>query len=290
MTLLGKIFTVLIFIMSLVFMAFAVVVYGTHYNWKKVVLNPPSTDAEHDPAYDVGTKFQIQDAAKTIQELHKQIDEIKNRLAQEQAARRMVIAQLQSDLRNKVVELEDANKNLDAETAKANDALAALREAQGDVTQLAEANKTLRADVKLARENRDAVYLQVVALTDALNANQGTLATLTERRDQLAQQVADRQKVLDEFGLTVHSADERNPPPLDGYVTTVSDKVKDFIEISLGTDDGLRVGHELDVFRNRSYLGRVVVRKVSTNYAVAEIIFLKSQIKKNDSVTTKLNS
>ena len=34
MNLLGKIFVVLIFVMSLVFMSFAVAVYGTHQNWK----------------------------------------------------------------------------------------------------------------------------------------------------------------------------------------------------------------------------------------------------------------
>ena len=34
MNLIGKIFVVLIFVMSLVFMSFAVAVYGTHQNWK----------------------------------------------------------------------------------------------------------------------------------------------------------------------------------------------------------------------------------------------------------------
>ena len=40
MNLVGKIFTVLIFVMSLVFMSFAVVVYATHRNWKEVVERP----------------------------------------------------------------------------------------------------------------------------------------------------------------------------------------------------------------------------------------------------------
>ena len=34
MTLLGKIFTVLIMVMSVVFMSFSIVVYATHTNWK----------------------------------------------------------------------------------------------------------------------------------------------------------------------------------------------------------------------------------------------------------------
>ena len=40
MNLVGKIFVVLIFVMSLVFMAFAMAVYATHRNWREEVTRP----------------------------------------------------------------------------------------------------------------------------------------------------------------------------------------------------------------------------------------------------------
>ena len=43
MTLVGKIFTVLIFVMSIVFMSFAVMTFATHKNWKEYVTNPVVT-------------------------------------------------------------------------------------------------------------------------------------------------------------------------------------------------------------------------------------------------------
>lgn len=43
MNLVGKIFTVLIFVMSLVFMTFAIMVYATQKNWKLVVDNSQDT-------------------------------------------------------------------------------------------------------------------------------------------------------------------------------------------------------------------------------------------------------
>ena len=43
MTFLGKIFTVLIMIMSVLFMGLAMVVFATHTNWKKVVDNPQAS-------------------------------------------------------------------------------------------------------------------------------------------------------------------------------------------------------------------------------------------------------
>ena len=41
MNLVGKIFIVLIFVMSLVFMAFSMAVYATHRNWREVVVGKP---------------------------------------------------------------------------------------------------------------------------------------------------------------------------------------------------------------------------------------------------------
>ena len=43
MTLLGKIFTVMIFIMSIVFMSMSLMVFATHKNWRLAAYNPDST-------------------------------------------------------------------------------------------------------------------------------------------------------------------------------------------------------------------------------------------------------
>ena len=40
MNLVGKIFIVLIFVMSILFMGFVVAVYATHTNWRDVVMKP----------------------------------------------------------------------------------------------------------------------------------------------------------------------------------------------------------------------------------------------------------
>ena len=60
MNLVGKIFTVLIFVMSLVFMSFAVMNYATFKNYKLLVDNPTKT-VEHD----LGLTQQLAIAKKT---------------------------------------------------------------------------------------------------------------------------------------------------------------------------------------------------------------------------------
>ena len=78
------------------------------------------------------------------------------------------------------------------------------------------------------------------------------------------------------------------PPALDGRVIAIQ---KDLLQISLGQDDGLRIGHQLDVYRGALYLGRVQIRETQPSSAVCEIIpeYQKGQIRKDDNVITNLN-
>jgi len=78
------------------------------------------------------------------------------------------------------------------------------------------------------------------------------------------------------------------PPRVDGIVTNVGEKT--LIEVSIGSDDGLRAGHTLEVFRNNAYLGRVEVTQLEPDRAVCRIIpeYRKGIIKRGDRVATKL--
>jgi hypothetical protein len=88
---------------------------------------------------------------------------------------------------------------------------------------------------------------------------------------------------------TVRTDVDRIPPKVDGIVVNVGDK--DLIEISIGEDDGILIGHQLDVYRDDAYLGKVKIVKTSPDRAVAEIIpeFKRGAIRKGDRVATKLS-
>jgi hypothetical protein len=65
-----------------------------------------------------------------------------------------------------------------------------------------------------------------------------------------------------------------------------------FLELSVGADDGLKIGDTVEVYRDESYLGRAVVRHMSDDRAVAEALaeFRKGEIKKGDRFATKLTN
>ncbi len=79
MTLLGKILTVLILVLSVVFMAFAMLVFATHKNWR-------------DHARDLVK--QVADATAQRDQMNIEFGRSKDALAAEQAARRFTTAAL----------------------------------------------------------------------------------------------------------------------------------------------------------------------------------------------------
>ena len=70
MNLVGKIFVVLIFVMSLVFMAFAMAVYATHRNWREEVTRPRERSAA---GKELGLQYQLDERQGGKQELEESV-------------------------------------------------------------------------------------------------------------------------------------------------------------------------------------------------------------------------
>ena len=71
-------------------------------------------------------------------------------------------------------------------------------------------------------------------------------------------------------------------PNLQGVVIELQEQ--ELVEISLGSDDGLRVKDMLDVHRDKTYLGRVSVVRVEADRSVARIESRQGEIRKGDRV------
>ncbi|HTN74671.1 MAG TPA: hypothetical protein VL096_05470, partial [Pirellulaceae bacterium] len=283
MTLVGKIFTVLIFIMSIVFMSFAVMVFATHKNWKEIALN--DTPSANKP---LGLKQQLTQAYEARKALDNELERYKAQLAEHQAARREVLARLQLKMESSVADLQKTQGELATLQAAHTVAVQNLSVAEANVEKAGVEVAGLRDGIKTIEEDRNDKLARVTALNDVVNQSIDKLRVLEERKDSLIGLVAQQKKVMDTYGLTVSTPSEKIPPPVDGLVSAVGDK--GLIEVTIGKDDGLVPGHELQVYRDNVYLGKVIVRTVSANRAVGEIDqkFLKGQIRKGDKVATKI--
>jgi len=187
------------------------------------------------------------------------------------------LAQEETKTPTSVAELQ---KLLEA-TIENNRTLATLAERMG--TELAAHRKEtdgLRSEIRKTMADRDKLFNQVVQLTDQMHQLQGLVKGLKERNAQLLQQLARVKGAAGE--------DSVDQILVDGVVTAVNDK--GLLEISIGSDDGVRVGTKLDVFRDATYVGRVEVLVTNPDRAVAKPIaeFMKSKPQVGDLVATKL--
>ncbi len=287
MTLIGKIFTVLIFIMCVMFLCFSVMVAATHKNWQKVVLNPPPAVAGHDPNYTVGLKSQVEELNKMIQQKQTLLDNMKNELSREKAARKEALAGLQSKLAQTQAVLAQKELELAALTATHGKAAEALKIAEDANASLMTEVATLRDDVRNVQLDRDAQFDKVVTLTDQINQTQGEITRFTERNKQLGVQVSLMKKEMDAAAIKIGDS-EFVTLPLEGIVTAATDKL---VEISIGSDDGLRINDQLDVYRGAKYIGRVSVQKLEPNRAVGVIDpkLSTGPMQKGDRVATKFS-
>ncbi len=287
MNLVGKIFVVLIFVMSLVFMSFAVVVYATHKNWHDVVLNP-----EEKGGMPKGLQFQLKEAKEQNKQLQTEQDNLKATLDKEKKSRAAALAKLEIEIEEIRKQRDLDQKKLDGLTKSEREAVAAMQALQAAEASLRKETEAIRAQVRKAQQDRDAAMKLVTERTDELQQQALDVKTLRARNKTLVDDLTKAKSVLLQFNLNPNRDYSDVPPEVDGIVlATLGNGV---IEISLGSDDGLKKGHLLEVYRLAEgvskYLGRVEVIQVTPEKAVCKVVpgMQKGSIQVNDRVASKL--
>ncbi len=273
MNLLGKIFTVLILLTSVVLMVVAMFVYSTHRNWQT--------------AYNtLNTKFQAAQAANANAEAQylAQISQLKS----EQSAAVQDVAKLETE-RNVIVSQNQAiQKEVDQlrQAKTQNEAL--VKATTENIVRLTEEVTGLRDSIRVAQQERDEQFHTTLKATSELHSVGGQLQQLEERSSQIVAQLADVTAKATEGGVNLQG---EFVPRVRGKVSKSQRSAgKQLIEITIGADDGVRPGQKVEIFRGERYLGRAEILKADPDRAVGQIIreFQQGQIQENDDVATKL--
>ena len=273
MTLMGKIFTMLVLVLSVMFLGLSLTVFVTHRDWK--------TGYEE-------KKKELADAESLRSQTEQLRDEALNNLKFEQAARRAVLANLQTKVTTMETDLADRTQQFESLQNTHRVELEKAVQKLNDLDRVTQEVELLRKQIMDAHLARDKSFQGLVEVTDRLNEAQGLLSNLQERRSQLLADLSEYKRLTDVLNVTLADIDTAVPKGIDGMVTKVGER--DLVEISLGSDDGLRVGHELHVTRDNSYLGKLRIQKTSPDRSVAVILkdFRQGIIRTNDRVYTSL--
>jgi hypothetical protein len=290
MNLIGKILTVLIFVMSLVFMTMVLAIYATHRNWRDVVMTPKEQATAAKPA---GLKYVLEDEKAQNQKLKDDLERLTQDKNKELEAKTQALAKLENENSLMKTEMKDLQQSM----AKYNDserkAVAALKATQEESAKFREEVEGLRSDAEKAQKDRDAHFREVVRLTDEVHQMINELTELKNRNTTLAADLAKAQTVLRHFDLNENMDISGTPPRVDGVV--LASLGSGLVEISIGADSGLVKGHKLDIYRvgstGNKYVGRVEVLKTAPDKSVCKIDpkFQQSEVQKGDRVASKLD-
>lgn len=277
MTFVGKLLTVLILICSIFLTAVAVMLAASQQNWK---MQATENAAE------------VRKLSQILQDSQNRTEEIKTDLQRERVTSRLALQRSQVQLLVEQAKNTQKEEALAQEILKSQEQLRILKQNEDRLAELTTQNKDLRQRTNELTTSLHNTLQQVTTLTDENYSLEGRMQRLEEKRDQLANDLAQFAKVMKAYGLDENSLTAHIPPRVEGRVLVVSNKIKGLVELSLGEDDGIRVGHKFDVFRDSKYLGSVVVKTVTHNRATAEIVpeLNEAPIRANDRVTTELES
>ncbi len=279
MNLLGKIFVVLIVVMSLVFMTLALAVYATHKNWKEIV---EGTN---------GLKNQLSTARAELDQKVAAYNTLESQLKGEVESAQQQVRKLEAER----VALVDRNAGIQSELdqlkAERRDATAAVAATQVNNQRLADEVTGLRQDIRTNEKARDQAFATTLQATEDLHQSVGELTNARERNRQLTDQVSGMTAVMDAGGLDPNTPPDAVVPTVDGLVSQVRQSAgAQLVEVTIGADDGLKQGNTVEVFRGGRYLGRVEIVKTSPDRSVGRVDrrFQQGQIQEGDRVATRL--
>jgi hypothetical protein len=280
MSFVGKILVVIQVLLSIFLMAFAGAVYTAQTNWKKA--------HESQVAATKKVEGQLKELEEgTTKERNERQAEMNQIKAERDAANGKV-----TNLTNDVTDLTAKNKQLAVEAAAAK-----------EQAKIADDEAKARKEESLALRE---VNTKLLKSRDEETAAKTRLEDETQKLkvdlDKSQRKVVQLEKDLSAAKSLLANADVKGTPqaavpppePVEGKVMeTRRSKVAgnaEFVEISIGSDDGLTKGHHLDVVRGEKYLGRIRVVETWPDKAVCEVVHKNKNgiIQRGDNVTTKL--
>jgi hypothetical protein len=281
MTFVGKILVIVIMAFSLLFLGISSVVFTTSKNWVA------ATKAEKEKVDDL--KKKLNDTQAVAGAAKKELEDAKSSFDA-----------LKKGLESKISLLEVQNKNDQVQYTTASSQLAVANQNQKAALDEVEAKRqetmTLRTQKSAVEKQANEFKLHQAELNDKIRELERQLETATKNNTDLRERVAKFSVLLREHGLSDDIGQIKgleSPPPVMGEVKRI-DPTNRRLEITIGADDGLVVGHELYLFRltpRPEYLGKVMIQSVDPDQAVAKVIgntFQGKKIREGDIVSSTI--
>ncbi|WP_169972869.1 hypothetical protein [Tautonia rosea] len=282
MTFVGKILVIVILAFALFFLALSTVVFTASTNWreaheavtkKRTELQQQLTTAQNDlAAQKTSLEKEIADREARVTSLQAQNTSLSNQ-----------IDGLQTDITSLRTQVEEAQRTTQTQVQLAQ---ATTAEAQ-----------QLREQFQAAQKVANDYAARQTELDEQIFLLERQLGTAAQNNEDLRNALADYQNYLESRGLPSDPEQVRLAaqgtlvsPDIEGRVLRVAN---DYLEISIGSDDGVKTGQEYFVFRtgdSPQYIGKIRITLTEADKAVGRLVFsnLGRKVTEGDSVAGKI--
>jgi hypothetical protein len=280
MNFLGKVFVIIVLVLSICFMMLAVVVYTTHKNWRELVTGPN------------GLQAKLTQAQADMERLRSEYNRDREQLDAEKLAAQQQASKLETErtaLAQTNVTIQEELDTLKQQQREQTAAIASTQKNNEDLTTQVTGLSQQKREAELAR---DAQYAQMLTATELRNQMVGQLEAAMQRNAQLTSQVANMTAVMRANGVDPGTDPNAVVQTVQGEVLAIRRAGgSQLVEVSIGSDDDIKPGQTLEVFRGGKYLGRLNVLESSPDKAVGQVDrrYLQGQIQEGDRVATRLS-
>lgn len=290
MTFVGKLLVVVQLFLSVCFMAFAGAVFSVQTNWKQQY-QKVSDDLE----------LAKKQRADLVAENQKAVADLENALAAEQVARQ----QFEADWKNSVETLRTRDEELEEATTERDEAQTLARIAGEEARMRKDQSQILTKVNEELHTKLDVLSESVRDFKDELFSQERANEELASRFNQLRDELANAREFIAMNDLEMPKDFQSGgtgltpPPRVHGVVEEArkgSQRNTEYVQISLGSDDGLAEGHNLFVYRpadsnngRPKYLGTIQLVLLTPDKAVGTVVKKAKNgiIQAGDNVTTK---
>lgn len=291
MNVLTKIFVVLVAVLAIALVAMLVPLVTNTENYKDQ-LDQAKSEASSLKASLANTQSQLAAAKQNESKFFRDMANLKQKLEDDIAAQTSRLAEVNAELN------QERSKNGQATADLARLSLA--EQAHAEITKSLQAELTLRRDELLqVQDDRAKKSAENDRLTSDLDAakrqlarNQENITVLEEKTAKLetlwARVPLEVQKSITGTDATAEGGTPYEPSsPIRGQVTKVQ-KVDDstFVQINVGSTDGVAPNMKFYVHRTGQFLGTMVITNVDTKSAAGRVQLSQGAIAKGDMVLT----
>jgi hypothetical protein len=289
MSLLAKIFIVVVTVLSLVFLGVQATLFYHSNDWRLAyerLQQRMKVVVEEKIAETAAVQAQVKDLESKLGERSREFESAKAAAQKSSELYDQVTRQV-ADLKT---QLDNTTNVLKTQTASVDEKDKSLAAQRAEIQRLTDAFHQAQGEKELAEA-------QVARVTSIKTALEKDIAEVRKDFTATKQKLLDAELVMDELqriGVPISTLviNHEPLPPIRGKVAGVRADVQPaLVLLTVGKDDKVKMGYPFTVYRGNEFIGKVVVEKVMADSAGCRVLFTAAgkAIKAGDEVATVLD-